>query len=524
MLVGGCARDNKNDVSDSDNDASVDIVLAEETSTGDKTPSQTLSPPPPDVAKNTEGRDHQQQTIAAEAKAKRVPASYLEAAGAIDLRNFPRPDDAANVNASALKLEYETGATGAAAVEFCKSNLSSAGWKHDTELDMSAGGDRFLYFEKQDFICKLMALSGERTRVTIENRGNIDARELPRMADAEFKFQDATSVYYSTKNSAEETVRYLRSELEKDGWVQYVEQEQEWDSESTQGAFRFLARGTHVYLYVRGNDQGCEVTIAASMEGVQFPIAPNVTKIVWSKRPFRIQFHTTGELDGVADLIQRHAKEHGWARMPEHDVRFSDRMRMVFKRDEQSRLVFTVTPYDEGVLGFVGLDVSETDLQRLLEDHPLLAESESQRGEHDAGPMAEPNVDGEDESPIPGDVSEPKKQIESSGPQIAMEEFPVPEKVTDLDRLALLPAITYDSLSTPATQIEYYRGELKERGWTEKKDDTVVDDILTTVVFRKRALSIEISIVRQDDDKTYRTFIKGDGIGWPESDDAEFEE
>jgi hypothetical protein len=236
------------------------------------------------------------------------------------------------------------------------------------------------------------------------------------------------------------------------------------------------------------------------------------------------QFHTTDELDDVADLIQRHAKEHGWAQTPEHDERLSDCMRMVFKRDEQRRLVFTVTPYDEGVLGVVGLDVSETSLHGLLKDHPLVAKSESQPGEQDTRPIAETDVAGEDDGPMPSDVAEPKEETESRGPHIAMEAFPVPAEVTDLDRSALLTAITYDSLSAPAEQIAFYRDELEERGWTEKRADTVLDDILTTVIFQKQALLIEISVVRQDDGKTYRTFVKGDGIGWPESDGAEFDE
>jgi hypothetical protein len=203
LLVGGCGGDNGSAVSDGDKESPVDVVSADKTPTGTEAPSQATSPPPPDVAKDDVGEDtgqtdRQEQLTAGQAKTKRVPASYLEAVSAIDLRDFPRPDDAVNVEASALRLYYVTGATSDAAAEFGRSNLSAAGWKHNPEPDKSYGDDHFLWFEKQGFVCNLTALSGEETRVTIENCGNIDARELPRMADAAFKFEGPASVFYAT--------------------------------------------------------------------------------------------------------------------------------------------------------------------------------------------------------------------------------------------------------------------------------------------------------------------------------------
>ncbi|MHC4179501.1 MAG: hypothetical protein ACYSWU_18470, partial [Planctomycetota bacterium] len=336
--------------------------------------------PPTEASPTTSASPAANGSAAAPKRPKAVrPASLAEAVGVIDLRRFPRLAGADRVDASAVRLYYEAPGTRAEAVEFCRSELTAAGWKHDTEQDMRTTTDAFLHFHKQGFLLQVFvssSRSGKSVRVTLENRGNVDARELPRMADARLINESPLSVYYSTQASAAETVQFLKSKLIQAGWTPYVDEASDLGKDTEEGSLRFLQRGVHLEMYVAGQERPCKVNHAVKMPEVEFPLPPDATDVIWQGYPLRIEYLSQQELQQGIELIEQHAGEQGWTRMPEHDGRLSDRARMVFQRSEERRLVFTVMPYKKGRIGVVGVDVATTHLARLLKEHPLDAGAE----------------------------------------------------------------------------------------------------------------------------------------------------
>src|SRR5262249_54934591 len=141
------------------------------------------------------------------------PATFDEGKKVIDLNRFRRLAGAAPGQGSSALLLYDAPGSVAQALSFCRQKLEAQGWTEEPgahEYDERA----MARFAKGRF--QLDCAFGKsdkagRVRVQIQNQGNVDARQLPHLADApEGELESFGLVHYETETPKQDAVEFYR--------------------------------------------------------------------------------------------------------------------------------------------------------------------------------------------------------------------------------------------------------------------------------------------------------------------------
>ena len=164
----------------------------------------------------------QHRIDAAKAKGIPTPATAEQMKEAIDLSQFPRLGDAKPLIATPNHLGYEATGDVAKAVAFCRDKLTAAGWTEYADVDVVHEKHAMLVFSKGAFFVEVnigQEKSPGKVTIQVANKGNVDARLLPRPADARPHGAGLYSVFhYATDADLAGAAEFCRAELTRLGW------------------------------------------------------------------------------------------------------------------------------------------------------------------------------------------------------------------------------------------------------------------------------------------------------------------
>jgi hypothetical protein len=150
------------------------------------------------------------------------PGDPEAARGVIDLRKFPLLNDRARASASSAAVHYAASGKVADATRFYRKELSAKGWTEQMPPPIENDDRATLRFGKRGFILEVSILTldgGPGVGISVDNRGNLDTRELLHLEDAKL---DASSVQeqarYTTSATPDVAVEFYRHEIPKFGW------------------------------------------------------------------------------------------------------------------------------------------------------------------------------------------------------------------------------------------------------------------------------------------------------------------
>lgn len=214
------------------------------------------------------------------------PATLAMILQSVDLEKLPRPARALNVHGGPALLSCQMPPfTFAEAAEFYRKSLTPLGWAEDKEPIPGLDNSQLLYlaFDKGGMRLVITGQKADRAdpmTVTLVNTGNVDARKMPRMADAKPKIQLQTAVIYTTAAKPDEVAAFYSKEFSARGW-----------RATLAPAARFLAKEGRTVLRFVQNAMECNVVIAAGKDrATEVTLAPQVRQTF---EPADVRAHCT---------------------------------------------------------------------------------------------------------------------------------------------------------------------------------------------------------------------------------------
>jgi hypothetical protein len=149
------------------------------------------------------------------------PATLAEVRQAIDWLAFPKPPGAQWEETDLLKTDHWALGTLDQAVDFYRKALTAAGWSEEKMAHPDTQPDKYrsLEFTKNGFLVALF-LEGkaQSVKVHLDNRGNVDARRLPKPPGATEAAGSRSMVTLTTPSKPEAVADFCRKELTDLGW------------------------------------------------------------------------------------------------------------------------------------------------------------------------------------------------------------------------------------------------------------------------------------------------------------------
>ena len=148
------------------------------------------------------------------------PATMRQLYEMIDLPSFPQLPNSAVERDMPYRVECRVDAAMDEVRTFYHYNLEQAGWKLID--DWIKRGQDCTEFEKNGFRVSLSVTHPEPTKATLTFLGNVDARRLPRYADATVVTEAFNSTSYRTSAGIVDLETFLLKEFHAAGWTPYT--------------------------------------------------------------------------------------------------------------------------------------------------------------------------------------------------------------------------------------------------------------------------------------------------------------
>jgi hypothetical protein len=199
------------------------------------------------------------------------PATLAEVREAVDWLKFPKPDGAVWEETDVLTTRYWVPGTVAQAADFYRKAMATQGWSENKKANPESAPEKYqsAEFTKAGFLVSL-SLNGKNTSVTValKNCGNVEARRLPKPADAKVAAAHSGYLSYATSAKPEVAAESCRKEFAALGW-------RETPAPGAQG---YAKQGVTALRFVQ-NAMECAVTITPNKEGgTEVVYAPEVRR------------------------------------------------------------------------------------------------------------------------------------------------------------------------------------------------------------------------------------------------------
>jgi hypothetical protein len=174
-----------------------------------------------------------------------VGQAAISAACAVDFVSLPRMPGAKVLSLDPAILIYEAPGDPARALIFCAKVLVDAGWCESRDAGPEFVSDDFAsgYYEKSGYSLAFTARPAARKRgavtITLENRGNLDTRTLPRLRDATLIWSTRPTTAYATSSDVSDAADFTRDALASLGWNDYALVESRRDERHELQTFQF---------------------------------------------------------------------------------------------------------------------------------------------------------------------------------------------------------------------------------------------------------------------------------------------
>jgi hypothetical protein len=148
------------------------------------------------------------------------PAGLAEVCKAVDWFTFPRPPGAQWVETDLFKTDYWVLGDYNQAPEFFRNAMTAQGWTEEKSSYRKHDDSQSLEFTKVGFVIALhLESKTEKSyKVHLQNWGNVDARTLPRPADAKMSSGGRTVVALESPAKPDAVLDFCTKEFSARGW------------------------------------------------------------------------------------------------------------------------------------------------------------------------------------------------------------------------------------------------------------------------------------------------------------------
>lgn len=250
-----------------------------------------------------------------------TPASVREATVALDLRKLATLKEAEFNTRAATRLEGRASADVKSAAEFYLAQLGKLGWKTSAEPGGKIITDEYAQaaLEKSGYVLSLSVMpSGMPGQVTVSllNLGNVDPRELPRVADAKSIYGGRASAMYVSSKKVADVAAETRKILKAAGWTEYAQPFSQKAEIPDQEIFELRQRGASmtVFISVAPAQKGqTSIQYSARMLIQELPAPPTAEALEFDdQRPY-LRCQIPGEIKGAIDFFKKAFPEIGFS-------------------------------------------------------------------------------------------------------------------------------------------------------------------------------------------------------------------
>ena len=332
--------------------------------TGKAVPAKAAEKPPP-AAKKT---------------GPAAPASVREATTVVDLRTLATLKEAEFNTHAATRLEGRASADVKPAAEFYLAQLTKLGWKPSVEPNSQMITDDYAQaaLEKNGFALALSVMPGRmpgQVTVSVINLGNLDSRELPRVADAKSIYGGRASAMYVTPRKVADVAAETRKLLKAAGWAEYAQPFSRKAEIPDQEMFELRQRGVSMtaYISVAPAQKGqTAIQYSTRMLRQELPAPANAEALEFDDHRPYLRCQIPGEMQGAIDFFSKALPEIGYSEKRSANAT-GDGAFLVFRSPEKDVALAELKKLDGDKI-----DATVRELSRELEGVV------SQRRDHDA--------------------------------------------------------------------------------------------------------------------------------------------
>ena len=324
-----------------------------------------------------------------------VAATVREATAVVDLRKLETLKDATFNSFAPTRLEGAGSSDVKSAAEFYLAQLTKLGWKPSAEPNsqMITEGYAQAALEKNGFALALSVMPGRMSglvTVSMINLGNIDSRDLPRVADAKLIYGGRASAMYATPRKVADVAAETRKLLKAAGWAEYAQPFSQKAEIPDQEMFELRQRGVSMtaYISVAPAQKGQtviqystrllrqELPAPANAEALEFDdFRPYLKCLIPGELAAAVEFYSKGFPEvGYGEKRSAHVSETEAVvvfRSPEQDVIFAQ-----LKKVEGDKIEATVRVMTAAVLAEMDKPKPKTEIKPAVREElytPVIA-------------------------------------------------------------------------------------------------------------------------------------------------------
>jgi hypothetical protein len=432
-----------------------------------------------DVTANAE-RDHAVPT-------SDPPAHVFEATDVLDMSQIPWPAGTDGANDTPTSLYYQGPGDVDTAYQFYDKYFADMGW---VDVTASSRGDGRV-FERSGFQVYLgVNAVPPGIMINMTNHGNFDCRRLPHPSDTEqINVSRFAHEWILSATSQEQVAEDLRTQFAESGWLLYRVIGQGDDV-----SFWFLNNGGQASVRVTSSSNYPDKTMvqySVSMLPDELPVAEDATNLVFEDYPNTlIEFDTEMSFAETRNNISQQMELFRWQRSPAAAPSSDAEDVAYFEKGHQTA---TVTVTETGST-HVRIETSSTPSEAVLAVAARAQTRENERQKQERSDF-----------------------IEGLKDALPVDDFPLPEFAENIFRNEHGSAsggdIRYDTTTSVAENLKFFRDQLTAKGWKEDKAETHDDETFGQLSFRKGKALIKFSVSGYPKEgKPFHGMLEGSGL------------
>lgn len=422
------------------------------------------------------------------------PASLMEAAEAIDLREMPTLSATASMGEPEVgSLSYQSSEKIPAVLDFYRPKLVELGWQELPEMAYLEEAVGQLYFTKGDFMLYLGAsqMGEDQVMVSLINHGNVDVRALPVYSEAETIYGDSpTSSIYATPAKVAEVVEFTRKELAALGWQEYLRPNTSYADDPNQQSLSFIQNGLELSAFIAvapAQDGKTTAQYSVRVLSHELPVMAEASQLQFDEHMIYVSYIAPDNAEAVLNFYREKLTGMGYEEAVEAQVPDDS---LLFTNDEMP-LLLTVPANSAGQ--------TEVVLRRL-----------------EAEELAALTGTAEEDVEAPAEVEPAGDEMAEAG--LSAFNLPSPADATAVDFDADLEEITVTSPSDIKTLVEFYREALPAQGWQEEEMFAMVEENIGSLMFEQGEASLNMTLFNDGFSGETEISISASGLAWGDTD------
>lgn len=434
------------------------------------------------TGKATPAKAAEKQPTPAKKSGPATPASVREATAVVDLRTLATLKEAEFNTRAATRLEGRAASAVKPAAEFYLAQLTKLGWKPSAEPYSQMITDDYAQaaLEKSGFALALSVMPGQipgQVTVSVLNLGNLDPRDLPRVADGKSIYGGRASAMYVTPKKVADVAAETRKVLKAAGWAEYAQPFSQKAEIPDQEMFELRQRGVSMtaYISVAPAQKGQTVIqYSTRMLRQELPAPANAEALEFDDHRPYLRCQIPGEMQAAIDYFEKAFPEIGYSekrstnatgdgaflvfRSPEKDVAFAE-----LKKNDGDKIDATVR-----VMTATAIEAAN--------------------------------------KPKPATETKPTPREELYDPIIAL-----PKQATGVS-IPTVDVVQFQLAQSVSDATKELRALYKTEKWREDAQFSVITPFASVLELKKGQDKLTVLVVPGDDDKSSEITLSGSGL------------